>query len=73
MFSGGSPNAGTPPGERPNAEGVFADVFEEVCTGDSTVMVSKVMIFYSFYAQKLSVTLLGGPGSALFVGLALGS
>ena len=66
MFGSAAPNrSGT---GQPNADGVFADVFDEVfllqlfATSACLSCTSR-----SYYAQKLSDTFLGGPGLGLYV------
>ena len=68
MFGGAQAgNGATPaPGARPDAEDVFADVFDEVSLSSHICNRSFMLTFCSFYAQRFSATLPGGLGEELY-------
>lgn len=66
MFGGGQASGATPPG-RPDADGVFADVFEEVCITTVTALCTFPYLKSpgSYYDQKFNDMPLGGHGLEL--------
>ena len=71
MFGGGA--AGATPPERPDAEGTFADVFDEVSRIVYAFRSDTALTPSSFFAQKWNVMRLGGLGPAPCVVLVWGS
>jgi len=76
MFSGAAgASAGAAPteGEQPNAEGVFADVFDDVSLQRRVFDITVLTYIYtmcSFFDLKSSTTRRGGPGLELFLAAA---
>lgn len=65
MFTGGSGAGANPPPQQPDAEGVFADVFEEVRTR-LTLEHCQLMFLFSFFDLRLRNVFPGGHMSVLY-------